>query len=567
MFLNAFRTSALLFLGIAAWFYLNADKNISRQKRAPIFERTSDVDAITAPLLGASIPRGTSYTIKYTTTVPMVYVNVDFYTVAGTTTFLVEGPNNQTDSGSITLDLPKTFQTGANFVIKVWGPVAAGGFHYIPDSALFSIVDPSAGYFISPLAPSVSAQSMVAGRQQDITFSLGSAFSSASTVRIDILNSLWPDAYNVADGYSIGSLPAPCNVTYLWEVPASFRTNVDYHLRVTISDPNNPLKPGTMNAAIDTDAVLHSALFSITSTTAMENTAMTFTGTGTAASPIVWNNGQIVSIGWLFNPDGLTSTTTPVSTWTVELYNTVMGYPESVGVNIGRGVVNTNTGATISYTVPSTLAAGIYFVRAWGYSGPATINTIDPISGISAVITVVNSQFAAANALTVSIPSVWPLATTQKVTWVYNGQQTDYWNIDLYRNSVIYKQFKSIAVHLPNSTYSWSSLTDNLLDEPANQQGNDYSLHVFGNVGTTQVGALSSTFAITPAAAGSSTSGSTSSGSGSGSSGSSSINATTSSSLGSTSKSSAAVVGKSMGTALWIASVVVVLGQLVVQMI
>ncbi|KAI8919180.1 hypothetical protein DFJ77DRAFT_453274 [Powellomyces hirtus] len=508
--LNAFRSAALLVLGLAAYFFFSADKLIFRQRRAPLAQR--DVrpvvtgDKIIAPGAGAQFARGGEYTISFICSVPLQYVNVDLYYVQGQTTFYKEiatnAPAPTESKGSVVVNIGKDYDTGPNYIIKVWGPVAGtnGVDQYmVPDSDHFAIVDPNAGVFHHPGAIGTDSMTLVTGRQETLNFTIGTAFDGVKNIRLDVSNSDWKDWYTIDDHIPISG--ASGIITYSWSVPATLRLSTRYHLRVTRSGTTKVEKSSVNVATVANSPILHSSEFTVQNAPAMGHTGMTIT-----VNPLLYTGGT-GGVSWEFVP-GVEMD--PIASWNVDLYNAALGHRESMGIRLATNVQNVGTGGSMQFKVPDDLSSGLYFVRVWGYSGTttaATIDAIDPISGITKeVIVVADKTIYNAYKASVTAPTTWVLESNATFSWTYTSTlPVDGWRIDLYKKSVTYKLFKSIVVNpLPAKTLSYTVHVDDLLQYTQYQLGNDYFLYIWGNVVTSagvteQVGAVSNPFTIAKA--------------------------------------------------------------------
>ncbi|KAJ3157413.1 hypothetical protein HDU86_003305 [Geranomyces michiganensis] len=517
--LNAFRSCILLVLGVAAYFFLFSSSEIKhiRQRRAPIAARDlvplASGDGVLSPGAGAVFYRGTNL-VTFTCSKTLMAVNVDLFVVQGTMSFTKEIASNATfevaadkKSGKVFVNIPEDQPTGPNHVLRVWGWLQGHGpesndtqYYILPDSGHFAIADKNAGTFNHPTAQ----ESLVSGRLQTLDFTLGSAFSAVSNIRIDFTNSDWTDWYTIVDGFPLTN--GATTYTYGWYVPATIRLSSHYHIRITPSSKTSQDAVSTyaVNQTPDLSAVLHSSEFTAFSAPAMN---------GPGFEPKVstpWLFGQRVSYSWTYNPgDG--SDLSRFSTWYVDLYNTQLGHNVSMGQRLGE--VANAAGQTMVWTgqVPAGLYGGLYFIRVWAWGEPwtaATVDKVEPVSGLTkAPFTVSDSATYSAYTATITTALKWQLQTNVTVTWTYKSSSlviADGWRVDLYRDSVPYKQYAKIIstpVDVDVRRYTFNVST---LGLSADQYGTDYRIYVYATVTSPsgkpeQIGAMSNTFEIAAA--------------------------------------------------------------------
>ncbi|KNC98917.1 uncharacterized protein SPPG_05880 [Spizellomyces punctatus DAOM BR117] len=487
--LNTFRSTVLLLVGIVAYLYLSPDTSILRQRavRAPL----PSTDRVIFPALAEQLARGGTYDIQFQCGVELAYVNIDLYVVQGETTYVTYLATNVTAPaagiGSIPIKIGDNMRTGSSFVLKVWGPRKDGnGTYEVPNSDHFAIIDPSAGEWNNPGLSLKGGTQFFTGRQATLNYTLGSAFDGVKSIRIDLLSAEWKDIYTIADG-----IPASGHAdtyTLVWHIPASLRLSQFYHLRITASAATL-VKKNAVNAPVDDNgAMLSSPEFAIFPHTAVMHPAMTIN------APTKWVTNSTVVITWAFQPSPLAN----VGQWNIELYNTALGTGRSLGVCLGI-LPNQGYGGQFSYVVPQDLPSGIYFLRLWGWgTTQQASDNVDPVSGTSALIYVTDQATASAYTLSVNAPAQWPQTKNVSISWNYKSDLLNVsgWNIDLFRDSVVYKLYKGLTTSsLPANATNYGLVvpSDWLL-------GHDYVVRVYGLVQTgnqtQEIGAFSAIFSV-----------------------------------------------------------------------
>ncbi|KAJ3184072.1 hypothetical protein HDU85_001923 [Gaertneriomyces sp. JEL0708] len=474
--LNLFRTTVLLLLG-SLYYYLNyGTPYVERGLRAPV--AVEQGDGVSIPRLAQQFPRGGQIDIKYRCSIELEYLNVDLITVQGGQRFVDYLVTNGTapnpdGENTLTVIIPGNIPAGSNYVVKVWGPLKgqteSPDWYELPISEMFSIVDPNAGSFTAPGLSTYGYTQWFTGRKVLLQYTLGSAFNDVTAVRIDILNSAWAEVYTLFP--SVPASGKEQTYTQEWLVPASLRLSQFYSLRIIPADGL------TKTHNVDTQTLtvspmLSSPLFSIFPQPAMSDPAMTIE---VAAR---WTPGNNTVISWKYAP----FPDATVNSWTVELYDTLLGSSNTLGTPIGKA--SSTNGGRLTYQVPENLAAGVYYIRAWGYatSQNATANAaIDPVSGLSRLIVVLDEEKVHGNILTVTTPSQWAQGKNASVSWTLK-QTTDAppvhsWRVDLYKYSVVHKHYLALATALPAETRSltYELPKDFLL-------GTDYLVRVSGSL-------------------------------------------------------------------------------------
>ncbi|KAI9091013.1 hypothetical protein DFS34DRAFT_636434 [Phlyctochytrium arcticum] len=476
--LNTFRTSFLLFTAlIATLYYYNPLQSpsanapdVQRARRAPI----PDVDRIIAPQPAQEFARGGSYNIQYLCSVQLEYVNVDLYMYQGERIYIGYLATNYTAAGpgvvaTIPIKIAQNMRTGPSFVIKVWGPIKNSTEHYeVPDSSHFAILDPSAGTWNYPrLSPVSGIAQLFTGRQATLNYTLGTAFDGVASVRIDILSSDRKEYYTIADG--LPTTGSQNTYTWVWRVPASLRLSQLYHLRI-LPTGSTLIPKNAVNAAFDVNLpVLNSAEFSIFPVPAMMDPAVSI-----QIQP-KWIANASQTISWTYKPYPPAT----VDSWTVELYDTLLGESISLGRTLGS-VANAGEGASLTIKVPGDLEGGIYFVRVWGLRlGTTASDNIDPVSGLSGLIEIGDGTVTAKDVAIVTAPAKWARGDNITVTWKFDSDLVvNGWLIDLYKSSVTYKLYTGIV----NNTLPYDVRSATFVVPDHWMLNNDYQIRVRGYV-------------------------------------------------------------------------------------
>ncbi|KAJ3199048.1 hypothetical protein HDU82_000769, partial [Entophlyctis luteolus] len=91
--------------------------------------------------------------------------------------------------------------------------------------------------------------------------------------------------------------------------------------------------------------------------------------------------GASVSLAWKW-----TGTAVGIA-WNIDLYSTVTSSSIFTGKRLQTALSPTQYKWSVDQSIPS----GLYFLRIWGYpAGTASTSTVDPVSTISGVFTIVN---------------------------------------------------------------------------------------------------------------------------------------------------------------------------------
>ncbi|KAJ3351776.1 hypothetical protein HDU83_008678 [Entophlyctis luteolus] len=398
----------------------------------------SEGDGIVFPNSLEPLELGQTYVCTFLTGAQVQWgtLSLDLYMSAGTNYFIsnvvkvdpseVINPMNPL-SGAIPFTAPASLGSGPLFFFRLYGfnNITQQQF-YIPDSSYFSLMNPLSGTWNHPVNSDVWMRLELAGANLNqilnivpnitITPSMTSGSPALLSLNVPVTlltGQVWPSMLEVTDS-----------------------ERKAYFVRLV---PNNGVYSSSLNTsvgAITRGFSLPSAQFTIFQSGALsaQQLSMTITlaNTGSPISqtfqPVVFV-GASVSLAWKW-----TGTAVGIA-WNIDLYSTVTSSSIFTGKRLQTALSPTQYKWSVDQSIPS----GLYFLRIWGYpAGTASTSTVDPVSTISGVFTIMNPISAPIINLKVLAANPWNLGCRANVTWSItqqNGGSVQGWAIDLYQNT------------------------------------------------------------------------------------------------------------------------------------
>ncbi|ORY46812.1 hypothetical protein BCR33DRAFT_715240 [Rhizoclosmatium globosum] len=426
-------------------------------------------NGITFPLSNQPLSIGQSYVFRFMTganvNIQWDTITVDLYLMEKQQYFiqtLVQiDPSEVFDplnpyTGNIPVTIPTTVGTGPLYVVKIYGINKITNTTFLlPDSSYFPIVNPYGGSWNHPSSSDI----WYTGRTTVINFVLGSAFSRANTMRLeagaDVLGRLFTIIPSIPITPSM-TFGAPSTLSF--NVPITFNLSQAFYVRLA---PNDGIYATTLNSssgALSNGFSLPSAIFTIFPSYVLSNynvqiniTTPSQPNVPKTYTPLTSYVSSPITFSWRYNQKP------GVSNWNIDLYSA----GDSSQLYMGARILSASSLTTFTWTPDTTIPAGMYYVRIWGFADGAVVSDqVDPISSISGVFMIVNPVLSPILRLTALAASGWSAGCLANVTWnvtqIAGGTNVLGWIVDLYQQSYSSKFITTLTPTPLSSNLSWA---------------------------------------------------------------------------------------------------------------